>query len=421
MNNFESPKHILIVDDKPVNLKVLAQTLSNANYDIALANNGSTAIQMSLDDPPELILLDILMPEMDGFETCEKIKSHPRTKDIPIIFMSALSETINKVKGLSLGAVDYITKPFETDEVLARVKTQLQMRRLNQALEQKNQELSETLWKLEKSQQQLMAQEKLALIGSLTAKIIHELRQPLNFMQDYGESSLELIDKLQQEIKKQRTSIDANSFHYIQKQIKELRENSITITFHSQKAENIIQDMLIQSRTHNHHQRELSDLHSLIDQALNLVAQGEHSLLDIVIEKNYDPEIREIKVIKEQIRHVLINLLDNAFDALKEKQNKLIAQKQSFSPQLLITTKKLPDAIAITIRDNGIGMTTEVKKQIFHPFFSTKPTKQGTGLGLSLSRDIVENNHQGTITIQSELNHFTEVTIKFQEQNLNFL
>lgn len=254
MNKFDfSPKHILIVDDKPVNLKVLAQTLSNANYDIAIANNGFTAIQMSLDDPPELILLDILMPEMDGFETCEKIKNNPAIEDIPIIFMSALSETVNKVKGLSLGAVDYITKPFEAEEVLARVKTQLQIRSLSKALEQKNQELSNTLESLEKSQRQLIAQEKLVLTDSFTEGIVHELRKPLNLIQKYGQGSIELNDKLQKEIEKQQANIEPNAFNDIQEVIKELSENANNITFHSQKLANIIEDMLIQSRTHNHH------------------------------------------------------------------------------------------------------------------------------------------------------------------------
>lgn len=129
---------ILIVDDTPNNLKVLSQALTDAGYTVAVAKSGETAIKQIEYKPPALILLDVLMPGMDGFETCDRLKTNPSTKDIPIIFMTALNDTVDKVKGLSLGAVDYITKPFQIEEVLARVKTHLELRRLNITLEQQN-------------------------------------------------------------------------------------------------------------------------------------------------------------------------------------------------------------------------------------------------------------------------------------------
>jgi diguanylate cyclase (GGDEF)-like protein len=136
----ESPQKepILIVDDTPNNLKVLSQALTDAGYTVAVAKSGETAIKQIEYKPPALILLDVLMPGMDGFETCDRLKTNPATKDIPIIFMTALNDTVDKVKGLSLGAVDYITKPFQIQEVLARVQTHLEVRRLNIILERQN-------------------------------------------------------------------------------------------------------------------------------------------------------------------------------------------------------------------------------------------------------------------------------------------
>jgi diguanylate cyclase (GGDEF)-like protein len=136
---------ILIVDDTPNNLKILSQALTMAGYTVAIAKNGEIALKQVEYKPPALILLDILMPEMDGFETCQRLKNNPKTREIPIIFMTALVDTVDKVKGLSLGAVDYITKPFEIEEVLARVQTHLELRRLRNTLEQQNLRLSQEI------------------------------------------------------------------------------------------------------------------------------------------------------------------------------------------------------------------------------------------------------------------------------------
>ena len=145
MNQSPQKEPILIVDDTPNNLKVLSQALTDAGYTVAVAKSGETAIKQIEYKPPALILLDVLMPEIDGFETCDRLKSNPATKDIPIIFMTALTDTVDKVKGLSLGAVDYITKPFQIEEVLARVKTHLEIRRLNITLERQNSRLKQEI------------------------------------------------------------------------------------------------------------------------------------------------------------------------------------------------------------------------------------------------------------------------------------
>jgi Response regulator containing a CheY-like receiver domain and a GGDEF domain len=156
---------ILIIDDNGTNLKVLSQTLTSAGFQLAVATNGEEALEQVLEELPELILLDVKMPKIDGFETCIRLKANPKTKDIPIIFMTALSETIDKVKGLSLGAVDYITKPFDEQDVLARVRVHLRLRM---------------------AQKQIISQEKLASLGTITAGVAHELRNPLNFVINYA-------------------------------------------------------------------------------------------------------------------------------------------------------------------------------------------------------------------------------------------
>lgn len=218
----QSPRKepILIVDDTPNNLKVLSQALTDAGYTVAVAKSGETAIKQIEYKPPALILLDVLMPGMNGFETCDRLKSNPVTKDIPIIFMTALTDTLDKVKGLSLGAVDYITKPFQIEEVLARVQTHLEIRRLNITLEQQNSRLKEEIEAHQKAR---------AALQQLTEELEQRVQQ----------RTAELSQALD-ELRKSQEKLEYDAFHdsltrlpnrvWLIKQLKKLIEANLNYT-----------------------------------------------------------------------------------------------------------------------------------------------------------------------------------------------
>ena len=190
MLNFEEIGTILVIDDNPTNLQVLYKALSDRGYEVLVEMDGKSGIELVKNSPPDLILLDVMMPGIDGFETCSRLQADPLTKEIPIIFMTALSDTVDKVKGLSLGAVDYISKPFQQEEVLARIKVHLKLRRLSLQLTEQNQQLEErvkqrtaklykTIEELKQTQLHLVQSEKMSAIGQLIAGIAHEINNPV--------------------------------------------------------------------------------------------------------------------------------------------------------------------------------------------------------------------------------------------------
>lgn len=407
--------YILIVDDTPTNLSILTMVLTQAGFETAVASNGAMALQQVASHAPELILLDVLMPGMDGFDVCTQLKQNAATRDVPVIFMTALSDSIDKVKGLQLGAVDYITKPFDVNEVLARIQLQLQLRSLNRTLEEKNQQLSVIIRQLQAAQTQLINQEKLAVAGTLIAGVSHELRNPLNYINNYAEGSVELTDELIDELHRPIEQITPERMNTVQDLLVELRENAIATRQHGRRAETVIQQMLAQVRS-NRTVFEPTDLNTLLDQAVRLAYKSRCANADgfnATLETSYDEAVGQPWVVRADLSRAFINLVDNACYALREKQLQSVS---GFRPTIWIKTRKLANQIEIRIRDNGIGMTTAVQDQIFTRFFTTKPVGEGTGLGLALTHDIIVKQHQGTLDVESKAGGHTEFILTLPVQ-----
>ena len=262
-----------------------------------------------------------------------------------------------------------------------------------QELEQKRKAVEATLAELKATQAQLIHSEKMASLGELTAGIAHEIQNPLNFVNNFSEVSAELLDEMKEELEKgdlEEVSAIAGN----------LRQNMEKITHHGKRADSIVKGMLQHSRSSDG-QKEPTDLNALVDEYLRLAYHGmraRNPSFHAALETDFDPDIPQVPVVPQDMGRVLLNLLTNAFQAVGEKSRQT---PEGYQPRVRVQTEKTGKGLEIRVSDNGNGIPEEIRDKIFQPFFTTKPTGLGTGLGLSLSYDIVKA-HAGKISVQSK-------------------
>lgn len=415
---------ILIIDDTPANLDVISDTLNDAGFEIAIATSGERAFKQLQLQLPDLILLDVMMPIMDGFEVCQQLKANPITQDIPVIFMTALSDTESKTKGFELGAVDYITKPFQEAEVLARVKTHLQLRRLTKNLEQqvaqRTSELNQALQDLKSSQLQLVQSEKMSALGNLVAGIAHEINNPLgcvhgnlNHIAEYTQDLLGTIELYQQHYPQPADDIQAQAqaidLDYLQEDLPKLIHSTQEGI---KRIANISNSLRTFSRADSDRPIPFN-LHDGIDSTLLILKhrlKANATRPEIEVITNYG-QIPLLECFAGQLNQVFMNILANAIDAIDEFILKEKAHEKKKKGEICIGTELLNRAVVIRIKDNAMGMSAEVKAKIFDHLFTTKGVGKGTGLGLAIARQIVTEKHNGSIEVNSTLGQGSEFII----------
>jgi signal transduction histidine kinase len=281
---------------------------------------------------------------------------------------------------------------------------------LEQKVAQRTAELSKSLNELRAAQDRLVQTEKLASLGQLTAGIAHEIKNPLNFVNNFSAISGELLDELQEALKS--ANLDPKIAEDISDLSGTLRGNLDKIVQHGKRADSIVKNMLLHSRSGSGEHRPV-DINAVVEESLNLAyhgARAEKQDFNITIEKAFDPAAGSIDLYPQEITRVFLNLISNGFyAAAKRKQGNKSAN--DYEPILSATTKGFDDRVEIRFRDNGTGIPTEVKDKMFNPFFTTKPAGEGTGLGLSISHDIIVKQHAGTIEVDTKPGEFTEFTI----------
>ncbi len=391
---------ILIVDDNPANLEVLSETLAGAGFQVAVAVDGVSAIEQIQYDQPELILLDIMMPGIDGFETYQRLRAKPSTRDIPVIFMTALSDTENKVKGFSLGAVDYITKPFQQQEVLARVRVHLQLRNLARTLEGQNKRLKREIVQRETAEASLLKLnqelEKRAVElkeakeaadranhakSEFLANISHEIRTPLNGILGY--TQILQFSKVLTE--KERKGL---------KLIKQCGSHLLTLI------NDILDLSKIEARKMELYPASFHFPSFLQDVAQIFSVRAEQKKISFIYQfESHLPS--GVYADEKRLRQVLINLLGNAVKFTDHYRSvtfkvKVVGQgnaaiensKAALEPNSQSSTIK----VRFQIEDTGVGISSDELDKIFQPFEQlgdSNSQAQGTGLGLAICQKIL--------------------------------
>lgn len=397
---------IMVVDDKPSNLKLLGSILKDKGYQVRIFPRGDLAVKSAISDPPDLILLDVTMPGMDGYEVCRLLKENVLTKDLPVVFISALSETNDKIKAFQAGGVDFITKPFQVEEVHARVEIHLTLKRIKAALEEKNRILEKAFDELKTAQQILVQSEKMVALGVLVAGIAHEINNPVNFIKSSTvglQKDIKDLERLHQAYEQIEHSCNDSAFtariiktkkeidyDVIVREIPELVSNILEGV---RRTEEIVNSLRNYSRLESAGSQTIN-IHDMINSSLSILKTRYKNRIVIVKEFQGLPSVSGHP---GKLIQVFINIIGNAIDALERMDN---AKERQITIKTSPYSQDESPWVRIDITDNGPGIPETLLSRIFDPFFTTKEVGKGTGLGLSISIGIVKE-HKGTIEVEN--------------------
>ena len=383
---------ILIVDDTPANLQLLGSLLGKEGYRVAAAAGGSQALAIAARSVPDLVLLDIMMPEMDGFEVCANLKADPITAHIPVIFLSAKTSARDKVRGFEVGGEDYVTKPFDTREVVARVRTHLQLKFAMERIQRYNDDL-EVL--LAERTRELVRSERQAAFGLLIQGIVHNMNGPLgaigiciHAISDYRQKAGQL------ESENARASGDQLGLL-----LADIGESNQLIGAAHKKLAHMVDSMLARSRADKSDELELVDLNEIVRRELEFLEADLSFKHDVTKQIGLSPSDLTVEVVPAELAQVFQNLVRNALDALYGQS----------AGAITIRTGGNNGHVWGSVGDNGPGIPPDVLPRVFEPFFTTKAGAdddtasgpKGTGLGLHYCREVVES-YDGRLDLEAE-------------------
>jgi len=415
----ETPGRILVVDDEERNRRLLRHLLENKGYLVREAADGEEALARVAEEAPDVVLLDVMMPKLDGFEVCRRLKGDERTSHIPVLLVTMLSERQDRLNGIAAGATDFLSKPVDMDEVLLRVNNALAGKRLfdsnlafqdelEHLVEQRTAELRTALEELKSSQERTIQQEKLASIGQLAAGVAHEINNPTGFIASNLGSLGKYLSRLEEFIQgvnaasqalapeklaelqalRQRLKVD-----FILADTRDLLKESLDGT---ERIRKIVQNLKNFSRRDDDQPGPV-DINECLDGTLSMV--WNELKYNATVVKEYG-DLPRITGFTQQLGQVFVNLLVNASHAIGKNQGTITIQ-----------TALEAGEIVVSISDSGCGIPPENLERIFEAFYTTKELGKGTGLGMSIAREIIEKHH-GAISVQSVVGQGTTFLVK---------
>lgn len=346
-------QRILVVDDEEDNVNLLEKRLKALGYQVSTAYDGDEALEKAFSELPDLILLDIMMPKKDGFQVLEILRKNEKTKDMPVILLTAKAEVSDKVRGFETGAIDYVTKPFDFNELKARITANL---------------------KTQKKVEEKIKAEKLVALSTMMEGVAHEIRNPLTIIGGFANRLMTMIDK------------DDPKYFFVNEINKEVK-----------RLEKMIKD-IYEFKTMNIKRDEEYSINQAVKESVEEL-KDKIGQKNINIMENYDDRDAKILMDRGHFIKALSNIIDNAIDAV------------SVNGQIKVSTKKDDRSFLINIEDNGTGIKPEDLKYIFDPFFTSK--MEGTGLGLTVALKIIKE-HKGTISVESRRDQGTLVSIEIE-------
>jgi len=414
---------VLAIDDEEVNLLVLRRILEKEGMLVETALSGLEGLERARSHLPDIVLLDVMMPEMDGITVCRELKAQEATKFIPVVITTAHETGEVRLACLQAGANEFINKPYHHSELVLRVRNLLQLRqaeairrqaeildRTSSALVLKNRELEETLTELKLAQSQILQQEKLASIGQLAAGVAHEINNPMGFISSNLGTLSKYLDRLVEFIGVQETALGDSrtdltlvseskgklKIDYLIQDARDLIDESLD---GAARVKAIVQNLKSFSRV-DQAEEQLADLNECLETTLNIT--WNELKYKATVHKEYG-DLPLLKCFPQQLNQVFLNLLVNAAQAI-DKQG-----------EINIRTWADEETVMVSIADSGCGIPADKLGQIFEPFFTTKPVGKGTGLGLSICYDIIKK-HAGKIAVESTEDTGTTFTLTLPRQ-----
>ncbi|MEW6440086.1 MAG: ATP-binding protein, partial [bacterium] len=386
---------LLIVEDNPEMRRFLRMLLER-HYRVREAGDGQEGLDLALAEHPDLILSDVNMPRMNGFELCRSLKQHPDLRSVPFILLTSQTEVQHRIEGFEAGADEYVGKPFNTRELMARVRSLLDLRRAHRDLRAAHEDLKQAHEELQQTEAQLVHSEKMASLGQLVAGVAHELNNPISFiygnmrvLEDYLESIRKVLDAYRSCSRESGAARELEAFwresdmDFVLSDLASLIEGCRE---GATRTKQIVQDLRTFSRL-DEAERQTADLNEGIRSTLNLLGSRLKGRIRVHLDLG---DLPPVECYAGQINQVFMNLLANAEQAI------------SGSGDIWIRSRCLPSGeVECRIRDSGPGIPADILHKIFDPFFTTKPVGSGTGLGLSISYGIARR-HGGRITAESE-------------------